>query len=81
MGGAGTLAMIAEAGRPERVEPLDAQGLSQRDRAIIAEIAGMYGNPRGKDMTINVHPSPGMDERALAYMVNRRIEASRLRGI
>jgi len=29
---------IAEAGRPERVEPLDSQGLSRRDRALISHI-------------------------------------------
>lgn len=33
--GGGTLAMIAEAGHPERVEPLDPSGLSARDRALI----------------------------------------------
>jgi murein DD-endopeptidase MepM/ murein hydrolase activator NlpD len=36
----GTLAVIGEAGRRERVEPLDRQGLSARDRAIIAQLAG-----------------------------------------
>jgi hypothetical protein len=37
--GGGTLAMIAEAGRPERVEPLDPSGLSARDRALIDRLA------------------------------------------
>jgi phage-related protein len=41
----GTLAMIAEAGRPERVEPLDAQGLSVRDRAIIDRLSGGSNGP------------------------------------
>lgn len=41
--GGGTLAMIAEAGRPERVEPLDPQGLSARDRAMIEYLGGGSG--------------------------------------
>ena len=36
----GSLAMLAEAGRPERVEPLDPSGLSQRDRALIEMLSG-----------------------------------------
>jgi phage-related protein len=36
----GVLATIAEAGRPERVEPLDQNGLSNRDRALIAALTG-----------------------------------------
>lgn len=43
----GTLAVIAEAGRPERVEPLDADGLSTRDRAMINLLAGSGGNSGG----------------------------------
>jgi phage-related protein len=38
--GGGTLAMIGEAGRPERVEPLDPTGLSKRDRAMINLLSG-----------------------------------------
>jgi phage-related protein len=41
--GGGTLAMIAEAGRPERVEPLDAEGLSKRDRIILDRISAGDG--------------------------------------
>lgn len=62
----GTLAQIAEAGRPERVEPLDPSGLSRRDRAIIAQLSG-------NGMNINVYPAAGMNERELAEMVSRRI--------
>ncbi|MGB8380585.1 MAG: hypothetical protein WCG47_04925, partial [Dermatophilaceae bacterium] len=36
----GTLALIAEAGRPERIEPLDAEGFSKRDRKILKVIQG-----------------------------------------
>jgi hypothetical protein len=64
----GTLARIAEAGRPERVEPLDPSGLSKRDRAMIEMLAGPAG---GINITIN--PSQGMDERELAALVSRQL--------
>ena len=63
----GQLVTVAEAGRPERVEPLDPSGLSQRDRALIAELSGGSGN------TINVYGAPGMDTKELAEEVSRRI--------
>jgi phage-related protein len=69
----GTLAMIAEAGRAERVEPLDSSGLSKRDRAMIQMLSG-------GGSTINVYPSPGMDERELADMVSRRLAYQMRRG-
>lgn len=65
----GTLARIAEAGRPERVEPLDPSGLSRRDRAMIEMLAG----PAGGAINITVNPSPGMDERELAALVSRQL--------
>lgn len=64
----GTFAQIAEAGRPERVEPLDPDGLSKRDKAMIQQLSG-----GGAGMTINVYPSAGMDETALAEAVSRKI--------
>lgn len=42
--GGGTLALLAEAGRSERVEPLDSAGMSKRDRALLAAIQGISGN-------------------------------------
>lgn len=39
----GTLSLIGEAGRPERVEPLDPNGLSARDRAMIDRLTGSGG--------------------------------------
>ena len=69
----GTIARIAEAGRPERVEPLDPDGLSRRDRAIINQLSG-------GGMTINVYPSAGMDERELAEKVSKRIAFEIRRG-
>ena len=70
----GTFANIAEAGRPERVEPLDPSGLSRRDRALIQQMS------RGSGMNINVYPSAGMDERELADMVSRKIALEIRRG-
>lgn len=64
----GMLATIGEAGRPERVEPLDPDGLSKRDRAMIAMLSGGGGG-----VNITVNPSPGMDERELAALVSRQL--------
>jgi hypothetical protein len=74
----GTLALIAEAGRSERVEPLDSQGLSVRDRAIIAQLSG--GGTNGASPTFNIYPSERMDERALASVVSRNVIWSMRRG-
>ena len=72
----GTLARIGEAGRPERVEPLDPDGLSKRDKAIISMLSG--GAAGGA--TINVYSSPGMDEVELANIVSRQLAFSMRRG-
>ena len=71
----GTIARIGEAGRPERVEPLDPDGLSKRDKAMIDRLTG-----GGAGATINVYPSPGMDERELADLVSRRLAYQMRRG-
>lgn len=69
----GTLALIAEAGKSERVEPLDANGLSAGDRAVIAalERARAAG---GGDINIVINPPPEMDVFTLAKLVSREIE-------
>ena len=72
----GTLAMIAEAGQAERVEPLDADGLSKRDKALISQLSGSGGG----GISINGNPSAGMDENALAEMVSRKIAFQMKRG-
>lgn len=43
----GILSLIGEGGRAERVEPLDPQGLSVRDRAIIEHLARTQGGGGG----------------------------------
>ena len=72
----GTLATIGEAGRPERVEPLDPDGLSKRDKAMIE----LLSSGQGAGMTVNVYPSPGMDETELASLVSRQIAFQLRRG-
>ena len=74
---AGTFARLAEAGRSERVEPLDPEGLSVRDRAIIDRLSG---GGAGKEVVINVYPSEGMDEKELAAIVSRQIAFATRRG-
>lgn len=69
----GTLVNVAEAGRPERVEPLDDDGLSERDKAIMAA-RGMGG------IQIDVHPSPGMDEELLARLVSEKLAFALRKG-
>jgi phage-related protein len=71
----GTLARIGEAGRAERVEPLDSEGLSKRDRAIITMLSGGAGG-----INITVNPSPGMDEVELASLVSRQLAFQLRRG-
>ena len=73
----GTLVNVAEAGRAERIEPLDQDGLSQRDKAMIAVLSG--GNTGGA-ITLNVYPSPGMNEVELAALVNRQLAFQLRRG-
>lgn len=73
----GTLARIGEAGRPERIEPLDDEGLSKRDRALVTLLAGGGG---GSGATVNVYPSEGMDETELAALVSRQIAFQMKRG-
>ena len=72
----GTLARIGEAGRPERIEPLDEEGLSKRDRALVTLLSG----GQGSGATINVYPSEGMDESELAALVSRQIAFQMRRG-
>ncbi len=72
----GVIAQVAEAGRPERIEPLDPDGLSKRDKAMIEMLSG----GGGKGTTINVYPSPGMDEVELASVISREISFMMRKG-
>jgi hypothetical protein len=73
----GTIARIGEAGRPERVEPLDPDGLSKRDKAMIQLLAG---SGAGRSNVINVYPSQGMNESELASIISRQIAFQLRRG-
>jgi len=72
----GTLALLAEAGRPERVEPLDPDGLSRRDKAMIEFLSG--GVKGG--ITMNIYPSEGMSETELASKISRELAFQLRRG-
>jgi len=69
----GTLALIGEAGQRERVEPLDPDGLSKRDKVIIDRLSG-------GGATINVYPSAGMNEQELAKRVSKELAYQLRRG-
>jgi hypothetical protein len=71
------LARIGEAGRAERVEPLDPDGLSKRDKAMIQLLSG---GGAGGGTTINVYPSQGMNETELAEIVSRKIAFAMRKG-
>ena len=73
----GTLAQIAEAGRPERVEPLDANGMSKRDKYMVELIKAQGG---AGTINITVNPSAGMDESELAAAISREITFQMRRG-
>jgi len=71
----GQIVTVAEAGRPERIEPLDPSGLSRRDRALIQVLSGAENSSNKPSVvnTINVYATPGMDAKELAEEVSRRI--------
>lgn len=71
----GVVARVAEAGKPERIEPLDENGLSERDKAMINMLSGGAGGT-----TINIYSQPGMDEVQLAKIVSREISFMMRRG-
>lgn len=77
----GVYAQIAEAGRDERVEPLDPSGLSRRDRAMIEMLANREQPIAAPaPININVYPSEGMDERELAATVSRLLALQMRKG-
>lgn len=66
----GQMTLIAEAGKSERVEPLDRQGLSRRDRALIDYLSGTTGG----GTNVNVQVLVG--ERELTDIIDTRIRES-----
>lgn len=72
----GTMVTVAEAGRPERIEPLDANGLSERDKALVQAMAGTSGS----GVTLNVYPSEGMNVNELTEAISRKLAMQIKRG-
>jgi hypothetical protein len=73
----GTMVTVAEAGKPERIEPLDADGLSQRDKALIK---GMSSTNSGVVVNMTVNATPGMDVQELTSEISRRLAFSLRKG-
>jgi phage-related protein len=76
----GMIAQIAEAGRSERVEPLDSSGLSVRDRAMIELLSKNKSSGMEGSISINVYPSEGMNERELATKISKVLALQLRRG-
>jgi murein DD-endopeptidase MepM/ murein hydrolase activator NlpD len=76
----GTMAMIAEAGKSERVTPLDREGFTPAERQMLETLQASVGGSGGGGDIYNVHPAPGMNEAHLADMVARRVSWKRRRG-
>jgi len=74
----GSLVNIAEAGKPEKVVPLDSNGLSKGDKAVLDAIK--INNGGGSGITINVQGGDGMDVKELAAEVNRRLAFQMRKG-
>ncbi len=70
----GTMVTVAEVGRPERIEPLDPNGLSERDKAMIQELSG------GSGVEVNVYAAPGMDINELTRAISRQMAMEIKRG-
>jgi len=73
----GTLALLAEAGKHERVTPLDSEGFTPAERRVLEALESQF---TGSGDTFHVHPSQKMDERSLADLVARRVAWKRRRG-
>lgn len=69
----GMLALIGEAGRSERVTPLDNQGRSATEVEMLNVLKQMAAQRSGGGDTFNVFPAPGMNERELAGRVSRQV--------
>jgi phage-related protein len=74
----GTLALLAEAGKSERVEPLDNSGMSARDRLILDAIK----NSTGKEVHVtvnNYYPEPERASENLA--MSMRVAREHMAGV
>lgn len=76
----GTIAQIAEAGRPERVEPLDPDGLSRRDKAMIEMIIKKTASPSTTGPLVVVNPRANQSETEIGYIASREVAWALRRG-
>jgi phage-related protein len=72
----GTIVQVAEAGRAERIEPLDANGMSDRDKAIIDYLT----NGGGGTTIINVYQLPGESTDELVERLTREMSKRQRAG-
>lgn len=66
----GALIRVAEAGRPERVDPIQRNGLTARDEALIRMLTGQFSGGGGNDVNVNV----SLGERSLEAFVTSVIK-------
>lgn len=66
----GTLALIGEAGRSERVQPLSAEGLSRGEQMMIELLKTQRG---GQPVQIIINPPADMDVQTLARLVSTEL--------
>ena len=76
----GSLVNVAEAGKPEKVTPLDSNGLSAGDRAVLDAINGTGSASNSTGVNITVNASEGMDVNALAAEVGRKLAFQMRKG-
>lgn len=66
----GSLVRVGEAGRPERVDPIQRNGLTARDEALIRMLTGQLTGGGGNDVNVNV----SLGERSLEAFVTSVIK-------
>ena len=77
----GSIVNIAEAGKPERVVPLDSNGLSAGDKAVLGAIKNMSNTTdSGSNIEVNVYAAEGMSVKDLAAEVSRQLMFSMRKG-
>lgn len=75
----GSIVNIAEAGKPERVVPLDSNGLSAGDKAVLNALKESKESG-GTSIEVNVYASEGMSVKDLAAEVSRQLMFSMRKG-
>ena len=71
----GVMSLLAEGGKHERVEPLDSQGLSARDKALIDEMATKFGGGGAGNTVVRVY----IGDRELTDLVRYEVDGNNQR--